>query len=202
MQNNINILIGSVKQALDNRLILGPSVNVETVVLFNTLHKTLNYCLTQNNVAYFDKIKKLKSLILSLRYSCSKICNYKNLVEETLDYGSYIEDTVFYWQYEDIATDISAANLIDQDFLDLQTTAVLVPNFVEGITIPYTQIGRIAFAIQEVDKNVYQITDSFGNDLTSTIFDTYYNVTLKTQVYISKEIYTFGNVYFKIKMIE
>jgi hypothetical protein len=115
------------------------------------------------------------------------------------DFGSHRNDTAFHWQYDDTNTNISTADLIDQDFLNLQT-AVVIPDFERGILIPYTNIGRIGFAIQEVAENAYKITDIFGSDLTNTVFDTYYNILLKTQVYISKDIYTHGNIYFKIEM--
>jgi hypothetical protein len=77
--DNINTLVGSVKQVLDRRIILGDEVSSEIIVLFNTLTKTLDYCLAQyvaGNLEYSTKIKTLDNLLLTLRYECPSICNY------------------------------------------------------------------------------------------------------------------------------
>ena len=77
--NNKTILIGSVKQTLDRRIVLGEGVSSEIVVLFNTLNKSLTYCINQYNAGhteYSSKIQKLENLLHSLKYGCSSICNY------------------------------------------------------------------------------------------------------------------------------
>lgn len=87
--NNINILIGSVDKALDMRLILGDQVSVETIVLFNTINKSLTYCISQynaGNTAYSTKIKTLESLLVSLKHSCPSICNYYQSFNSSIDF--------------------------------------------------------------------------------------------------------------------
>jgi hypothetical protein len=84
--NNLSILIGSVKRVLDLRIILGDSINNETVVLLNTLNKTLEYCVIQynaGNTEYSEKIQIIEDIIFSLKYGCENICNYyKTLINE------------------------------------------------------------------------------------------------------------------------
>lgn len=113
--------------------------------------------------------------------------------EEQIQDGSII----YYWQYNDLISNISLAPDIDEAFLDVQDKVTL-SSFLSGVVIAYEAIGRVAFAIKNTLENHYYITDVFGVDITSIVFDTYYNETLKTQIYISKEYYTFGNIYYKL----
>jgi hypothetical protein len=87
--NNINILVGSVKKALDMRIILGDTVSSESIVLFNTINKSLTYCITQynaGNTEYSTKIKTLENLLLSLKYGCPSICNYFKTFNSAFDF--------------------------------------------------------------------------------------------------------------------
>lgn len=104
---------------------------------------------------------------------------------------------VYYWQYGDFTSDISLAPDIDQQYLDAQST-IPSANFRNGHNFPYDKIGRIAFALQNVDANQYDILDVLGNIITDIVFDRYYNSTLKTEIFISKEFYSHGNIYFKL----
>lgn len=111
--------------------------------------------------------------------------------------GTQTDDIVYQWQYSDLATDISDAPNIDQEFLDLQIS-VLVDVYLNGHVVSYNKIGRIAFAIQNISEDYYQILDVFNTDITTVVFDSYYNEDLKTQIYISKEYYSHGNIYFQL----
>ena len=87
--NNTNIIVGSVSKVLDMRLILGDTVSAETIVLFNTINKSLTYCINQfnaGNAEYSTKIKTLEDLLLSLKYSCPSICNYKESFNSITDF--------------------------------------------------------------------------------------------------------------------
>lgn len=111
--------------------------------------------------------------------------------------GDDTDDVVYHWQYSDFTSNISLAPAIDQDFLDLQDSNPII-DFINGFVIPYSNVGRIAFAVSNVDENYYQIIDVFETDITSVVFDTYYNLAMRTQIYISKEVYTHGNIYYKL----
>jgi hypothetical protein len=114
---------------------------------------------------------------------------------ESID--SNLKELIYYWQYNDLVSDISFAMAIDQDYLEAQNTTSLNV-FEAGVIVPYTNIGRIAFAIQDTLENDYDIYDVFNNIVTELVFDSYYNSELKAQIYISKEYYSHGNIYFKI----
>jgi hypothetical protein len=87
--NNTNILVGSVKKALDMRLILGDTISTDTIVLFNTLKKALEYSQTQynaGNLEYSTKIRTIEGLMKSLRYKCPSICNYHTQFVSAFDF--------------------------------------------------------------------------------------------------------------------
>jgi len=85
--NNISILIGSTKQQLDRRIILGGDVSTEMISLFNVILKQLDYCIVQvnaGNLEYSAKIQTLENLLVQVKYACPDICNYwKELVESS-----------------------------------------------------------------------------------------------------------------------
>lgn len=107
------------------------------------------------------------------------------------------DDMVYYWQYTDLTLDISEAPNIDQTFLDAQSSQN-VQAFIDGFVVPYSAIGRIGFAITNVDEDYYQIIDVFESDITDVAFDKYYDSVNRVQIYISKEIYSHGNIYYKL----
>ena len=93
--NNPSIIIGSVKQALDRRIILGDQVSTGTLVLFNTLNRSLDYCIVQYNLGhteYSTKINKLQELMLALKASCPAICYYKSSYAGNISGGVFLID--------------------------------------------------------------------------------------------------------------
>ena len=107
------------------------------------------------------------------------------------------DDMVYNWQYDDLVSDISLAPTYDSVFLNLQDVDP-IDVWINGTVINYTSVGRIAFAISNIPEDYYQIIDVFETDITSTIFDTYYDSVNSVQYYISKEYYSHGNIYFKL----
>lgn len=108
-----------------------------------------------------------------------------------------IDAIMYYWQYEDLSTNIDIAPFITQEFLDAQNYAT-IQSFINGQIVNYSKIGRIAFAIKNIPQDTYRIYDVLGTDITDVVFDTYYNTELTTQIYISKEYYSHGSIYFKL----
>lgn len=114
--------------------------------------------------------------------------------------GEMGQQIVYFWQYSDLVSNISIASEIDQSFLDSKSKKPL-SEFSSGYTIPYVSIGRIAFAVSGVKKDSCVITDIFNKDITDTLFDSYYNEDLKMQIYVSKEYYSYGNIFFQLTLI-
>lgn len=107
------------------------------------------------------------------------------------------QEIVYYWQFNDLTSDIGFAPFIDQNFLDLQNVTA-VQTLINGLLINYSNIGRIAFAISNTSENKFRIYDVFDTDITDVVFDTYWNSELNTQIYISKQYYSHGSIFFKL----
>ena len=113
----------------------------------------------------------------------------------------FLQDmNVFYWQLPDLfqtITDIipifNNNYLSDKNFSPLE-------EFEEGKIVPYTSIGRIAFAIQETDILNFQLLDSLGNDITDE-FDAHHFAGIRTVLFVSKFPYSYSNIFFKFKKI-
>lgn len=135
-------------------------------------------------------------LIFDNDKSC--FCSLPDEISETDEVDKNKPKDIFYWQFHDLMTDINFAPQIDMDYLLLRNRQSF-SYFESGSIVSYENIGRIAFAIREVEENRITIFDILGNDITSIVFQTYYNSQLKTQIFISREYYTHGNIFFKIK---
>lgn len=107
---------------------------------------------------------------------------------------------VYYWQLDNTEQDITdVIPLITEPYL---ATLPKVPfaNFEIGKIVPYTQIGRICFAISPTQVQDFIITDSLNNDVTDA-FDINYNVELNLALFVSKAVYSYSSIYFKFKKI-
>lgn len=97
LENNRKILIGSVIQSLDKRLILGETDN-ESVVLVSMIISYIEYAIKQQNLgneSYFQKIKVLNELVQQLKYKCPDVCIYKKrLIITKLNTAPIIDDNV------------------------------------------------------------------------------------------------------------
>jgi hypothetical protein len=105
---------------------------------------------------------------------------------------------VYFWQEASVVTDIAdIAPLITDIYLatkDMQLLSV----FQEGYIVSNPNIGRICFVIQEVESEIFVITDALNNDVTD-LFQTLYDPILKTMLFVSINVYSHSSIYFKFK---
>lgn len=108
---------------------------------------------------------------------------------------------VKYWQYTNTVPDINTVIAAwTPTYLDTLPGIDQRPleDFEQGVTIPYTNVGRVGFAIYPSQLLNYTILDSLGNDVTDN-FDTHYFEDEETVVFVSKLPYSHSNIYFKFK---
>lgn len=113
-----------------------------------------------------------------------------------------IEETevnIHYWQLDNTVQTIT-------DVIPLVNPAYLEPlpfdtftNFKAGVTIDYTKIARIAFALIETENLDYIIMDQGNVDVTA-IFESYYYADTKIKLYVSKNIISHSSIEFKFKI--
>ena len=81
LTTNHKILLGSIKQSLDKRVILGDYIKQKPLYLLATLVKNFQYSLqmdTVNSTRYKSKLEYLNKLLSKLKYNCSEICIYRD----------------------------------------------------------------------------------------------------------------------------
>jgi len=205
--NHIPVLISSLDKIYNKSKITG-SLSSKNLYILNIVFKLLNgCCLTLNN----EQRRKLMAIYSSIYFNSQDICKVKNLIKyqipvktkffqaETIDCNTYPKfENVFYWQEEDYSTTYNdLLPLVNQTgyFTNKQQDSLI--SFNEGKLINYTNIGRLCFAILESNNSSYNLIDILNNNVTDT-FDTHYYQDINTTLFVSKYIYSNGEINFKI----
>lgn len=107
--------------------------------------------------------------------------------------------SIFYWQEEFTSTFIT----VIEDYEDNQENYFNgkansnQQDFINGVNIEYTGIGRHCFGIRATDSSNWNIFDYLNNNVTS-IFDKHYDSENQTLIFVSKAIYPAGTMNYKI----
>jgi hypothetical protein len=160
-------------------------------------------------------VKDLVSLYNKISHKSENICKDKilkplhsNIKEtftqsESTDCGQIPINNkyyIYYWQEENYLTTIQDIYSLTQPSFLLDKDFDTYKSFELGKTISYNNIGRICFIDNNSNTINYEIKDILGNIITNQ-FDIVnipeYNYTL----FVSKNIYSFGNIFIKIKRI-
>lgn len=78
---NNKMIVGSFSKWIDEKVVLGDTVNPEAIILFNNLIDSYNYAASQyknNNDSYNEKLFNLANKLNILKQFCPQICVYKN----------------------------------------------------------------------------------------------------------------------------
>lgn len=115
--------------------------------------------------------------------------------------NAFENDTiVYFWQLQNTEDDITQVlPLITLDYL--QTKANLpFSNFEQGQIVAYSAVGRIVFAIAPTQVQNFTVTDSLNNDITND-FDVHYDPIYSIATFVSKNVMSYGDIYFKFKKL-
>ena len=140
---------------------------------------------------------------IKLKYKSSKIL--KCIRKLGIDVDEFTDNIfnnmdVYYWQLDNVQEDINdIIPLFNTTYLNNKPLLPFI-TFEQGNIVNYSEIGRIAFAIKETDILNFIITDSLNNNITNG-FDYEYFPLTKTVLFVSKNPYSFSNIYFKFKKI-
>lgn len=184
---------------IDSILLKGSVKNkfyLKKIIAYYYLVLYLQESLQTNSEEEAEYIKK-KFLYLEISKCIRKLgINPDDVVEIILD-----NMKVQYWQFTNTVSDINTVITgWTPTYIDSLVGVDTRPfeDFEQGVIVPYTNVGRVGFAISPSQLKNYTILDSLGNDVTDS-FDNYYFPIENVVVFVSKITYTFSNIYFKFK---
>lgn len=207
-EQHILTTICSLKKSLLNAKLKGKLLSSEIYVL-NIIYNLLLNC--ENSLGEDNK-KKLSALYNYIFYNYSNICKRYDIssslnkstpifkqnsstITSTIPSSKYIN----YWQEVSYNTTFEDVKVLASNPAYPQSKLkATYDNFILGITISYTNIGRICFVLEDtVVTDDYRIYDILKNDVTS-IFDIFYDEVNKYHIFVSKNIYSYGDIFFTI----
>lgn len=153
------------------------------------LHESLG-SIDMEEAEYVNKKFKAKKILACIK----KLgINIEDIIGDITD-----DLKVYRWQFDETISDI---NTVISDwsvnYLDLIANRPL-SDYEQGVTAPFTKVGRVCFAIKPSQLVNFSIYDSLGNDVTDE-FDIHYFATEETVVFVSKIVYAPSNIFFKFK---
>lgn len=190
---------------------LGGNYTPSDIYLLDVIYNLLNGCCLILDV--FD-IKKLLDLYNTILHKSNSICNNnyqdkyqtskrnRTIQAEKEDCNNIGEiDNLYYWQETNIAN--TQQNILSEItslsyFSGKNKSSLTALN--AGITIPYTSVGRISFFIVNSESINYEVRDIDGLLITNA-FDIVLSTTIKGALITTKNIYSYGNIFFKIKKL-
>ncbi len=210
-QNNTAVLISSLDRIFNQGKLNG-KLNAIDLYILNLTHDLLNNCCIELTN---DQRRSLMDLYRKIYFNSEEICHVTNVQKyqiqptitftqaETIDCNQYPQiNKIFYWQesnYNAMFDDIKL--LIDNTRYFNQKSFDTFSLFEIGKNIEYSNIGKICFAIIETEStDTFKIYDILNNDVTHA-FDTYYETINNCRLFVSKNIYSHGEINFKIKKI-
>lgn len=137
--------------------------------------------------------KNICPVLIPETYQTTPIKNYtQSEISDENDYTEYKK--IIYWQsnfeqdYLDIVENLNIATLnVSDTYLSFEI----------GKLINFNEIGKICFLLISSGDNEYTIFDILGNNITDS-FHKVFITNLNSNIYISKNIYSHGEMYFKI----
>jgi len=194
---------------------LGKPLTPNDIYLLDVVYNLLQGCCLELSDI---EIKKLLNIYNNILFTSKTICNnsYQEKyqiskkdkfiqAEKTDCNNTPIQPTItkiYYWQEALGITTDDILELIESGTYLETKPSDLISIFEEGKDINYTNIGLICFALTNTFiDDIYNIYDDDNDANIKTGFERVYNEDLKTRIFISNNIYSYGIMNFKIKKI-
>lgn len=202
--DHISTMIGSLTN-IYNKARLSGKLKATNLYLLEAVYKLIGECelsLTQTQKTL------LIELYRNIVATSDEICFYTDLEEMKSSFtqgnssgnGLIIsENKIHYWQETDVSTTSSSilTSLLSDAYLASKPYDTNVA-FQAGKTISYTNVGLISFAIPKATSiSNYKIYDYLDNDVTTGFTKTFIS-TKNILVFISNNIYGYGDLLFKV----
>jgi hypothetical protein len=205
--NNLSVLVGSINKVISNAATKGV-IRVKELYLLNLVYKLIIHQCDQGEVT--PLVMKLNSLYYKLLNKYSYLCKAKlekfyelsNNLNPTFDaYTDPVavkEGDIYHWQENGPSMSLEEIKaLITVSYYEAKEKDTY-ESFESGKTISYSNVGRIVFVDSASNTVSYEIKDVLGNEI-SSMFEIKNVQPEGYTTIISKNIYSFGDVYIKIK---
>lgn len=186
---------------------IGKSITPIDIYLLDIVYNLLQ----EENLTLSDEEKsELLKIYNILLYNSKIICNNtyneisqmskvdKFIQAEKTDCNNIPSEVILgiisYWQEDSVTNTIEDIIPEINDRVKLNTTYL---DFSDGKTITYSNIGRICFLLNNETSINYLIYDELNNNITS-LFDIQYVSYVSSVIIVSKSIYSYGDIKFKI----
>jgi hypothetical protein len=210
-KGHVSVIIGSLEKTTRKARLTG-KLNSNDPYILEAIYKLLGACYTTLSQPNRRTLTTLYNRILTTsKNTCMPMVLPQDkkspksvfIQAEFLDCNTYpVNEKIFYWQEDSYYT--TNADVVlkvdDTGFLKSKSSDTFT-NFDAGKTIPYTSIGRICFAITDTKTtSTFKILNSLGIDVTSGFTKTFIN-SINTTLYVSTNIYSHGDILFKINKL-
>lgn len=210
-KGHVSVIIGSVDKSYKNARLTGKLTSNDPYIL-EAIYKLLGACYTSLSQPNRRTLTTLYNRILTTsKNTCMpmvlkqdvKVIKPEFIQAEFLDCNTYDSNQrIYYWQESSYLTTNSEvlAKVAVRGFLQSQSSDTL-DAFSSGKTIPYTNIGRICFAISDTKStSTFNILDSLGLNVISGFTKTFIEDT-KVTLFVSTNVYSNGSILFKINKL-
>ena len=202
--NNTSTMIGSLVNIYNKARLTG-KLKAKNLYMLDAIYKLIGDC--GSSLTHDQKVL-LAELYTKIASDSDEICIYTELSgldssfsQSTSSNNAVVvsENKIYYWQENSpsvTAADIQLAILNDSYLTskpyDFNTA------FISGKTISYSSVGLISFAIPNASSTSnYKIYDYLNNDVTSGFTKTFIS-TKNILLFTSNNIYSYGDLLFKI----
>lgn len=203
-QNNHQAVLNSSLDVVFNKARISGKINVINIYILNIIFKLLNTPYIELTVTQKEYLINLYRQVYFESKEICKIKDYNPTIYPTIktfkqadftDCNNFeVIENIYYWQNDSLSLITPVISTLDF-FNDKEFDSKL--NFQNGKSISFSLIGQINFAIFKSDNSDFEIKDILGNVINSQfnkIFNSTYNVTIFT----SKNIFSHGDINFKI----
>jgi hypothetical protein len=207
-KNHTSLVIGSIERIYNKSKIYG-KLKIKNLYFIDIIANLLNdKCVTLTT----EQINSLLSIYYNITFQSNEICRpticqiYQSTIKPAFiqaeaddcnDVPSFPK--IYFWQ--ELTTTANLANIQplvnNQSYLSGKLSDTY-QSFDTGRTVAYSNIGRICFLATESTTTSYTMYDIMGNDVTNA-FDIVLMPLIKSTLFVSKNIYSHGDIYFKIK---
>lgn len=199
------IVIGSIDKIYKQSKVTGILYSNDIYIL-DSIYKLLSGCSTSITHMQRRSLMTLYNTILNTsKYTCKSIILDQVTLKSKFTQAEYDDcnviansQKIYYWQ--ELNTTVVKSTILTNvnEIGYIQTkTSDTIGAFNKGKTISYTNIGLISFAITNTSAtDNYRIYDILNNDVTESFTRDY--LTNKIVLFVSKNIYSYGELFIKI----